>query len=548
MKKFTLVIMSVMICTILYGCGEKEAASEEEYVLPTPTFEVDESVPSWQIDDSEAELTWYINYDWFTPPEWGGNLATQYITEDTGVTIVFDTGTDVNLNTMIAAGDLPDIITVDATDPLVEEASEWAIPLDELAAMYDPYFIKTAAKPEALNYYTTEDGHIYGYPNYTITQSDYEQGGLYGNTAFLVREDIYVALGEPDMSTPEAFLDTLRMVDESEFTNDIGHPVIPFGTNTLRTQTEVRDFCNTLADMIGIPLTTEDGEYYDRYADEDFQLWLSTIAKAYREGLVDTDMLVMDDEMNNEKIANGSYFCFLQTDISGDTVPMMQRYEENPDAAYIAVDGPMSTVGRETIVQTPSPEGWTLTFVTEDCDNPQKAMEFITYMVSPYGDMVMNFGREGETYTMVDGKPVLDEDLVALKENDPDKYEEEVGLGNYIWLSDGAMVSRQTGLSQFPVALQQQKEWTQQYLYYTGATSDIDDKLSDEEYRNLQKIDNYWSSTFGQIMTAESDSEVEQVFEDFEKYKDEHGWDEIVDARTEQIQYNMEKSQSSSVK
>lgn len=45
----------------------------------------------------------------------------------------------------------------------------------------------------------------YGYPNYSNTKADYESGNIPVNDNFVIREDVYNALGKPDVSTPENF-------------------------------------------------------------------------------------------------------------------------------------------------------------------------------------------------------------------------------------------------------------------------------------------------------------------------------------------------------
>lgn len=541
MKKILIFMLTMILGLSLAGCKAKETVSEDSYDLPKAKIEVDKETPSWKKNKKEAELSWYVNYDWFAQV-WGKDYATKFITEDTGVSVTYQAGTSENLNTMMASGELPDIITIDGADPLVKDAAKFALPLDVLADKYDPFFFNGASKKEVTDYYTLEDGHLYGYPNFATTQEDYEKGGLYGNEAFLVRKDIYEQIGQPDMSTPEGFLSALEKVKDLGLKDDNGNPIVPFGTWPLLTTEDHRIFADTVADMIGVPLT-EDDKYYDRYMDEDFQKWFGILSQARQDGLTDRDMLTMNDDNNNAQVINGSYFAYYQPNIIGDTDAMTQRFTKSQDASYIAVDGPASTVGRETIVQGPSLQGWTMTFISKQCKDPEKAMELLTYLTSPEGDTVMNYGREGKTYTMVDGKPVLNEDILAFKQNDPSKYEGEIGLGTHPWVTDSALLSRQMGSSQFPAALVQQKEWTSEKLFFPGKITNLDAKLSKESLRNLEKINQNWAQTSAKILSAKSDDEVKTQFDEFKSYRESTGWKKIVDERNEQIKNNIEKGQ-----
>ena len=69
-----------------------------------------------------------------------------------------------------------DLITLGWWEPQVSEMTEngMVYALNELADSYDPYFWEVS-DPVAVNWYTTDDGNIYAYPNSSITPQDVEQ-------------------------------------------------------------------------------------------------------------------------------------------------------------------------------------------------------------------------------------------------------------------------------------------------------------------------------------------------------------------------------------
>lgn len=179
----------------------------------------DGDLPAWQTyADDPVTLDWYINYSWFSTP-WGENLVSQTITEETGVDIHFITplgNESEKLNALIASDSLPDLITLGWWEPQVSEMTEngMVYALNELADSYDPYFWEVS-DPVAVNWYTTDDGNIYAYPNSSITPQDVEQcEDLSSNQTFLVRKDIYEAIGSPDMTTPEGFCAAVKKAAE----------------------------------------------------------------------------------------------------------------------------------------------------------------------------------------------------------------------------------------------------------------------------------------------------------------------------------------------
>lgn len=538
MKK-SIIIMTLAALTLsLTGCGGKANKTE----LPDSTIEVDKNTPSWKKDTAKAELDWYINFDWFAQ-SWGKDVASKFITEDTGVSITYLGGSDDKLNTMMASGDLPDIITMDGSNPLVKDAEKFAIPLDELAKKYDPYFLETASKPETLKFFTRDDGHIYGYPNFSNTKSDYEKGGIYGNQAFLVRKDIYELLGKPDMTTPEGFISALEAMQKLGAKDELEKNIIPIGVTPFTGDSSEKNgvFNRTLADFIGVPMLTDDGKYYDRYTDADFQKWLKVFVEARQKGLADRDMITMTGDDKNARITNGSYFAYFAADLTAETDTLTVWAKEHPGKEYIAVNGPSSTVGRTTALPGTSIEGWTQTFITKSSKDPQKAMELITYLVSEEGNNVMNFGREGETYSLVNEKPVLNADLLDFKQTDPAGFEKEIGLTTHLWLQDSALLSRQMGLSQFPKALQQAKQWTKDHVVPQFEIAGLDVYLSKQSSRNAEKIEQNWSQTIAKILDAKSDKEVDQAMAEFIQYRMDNGFDELVKERNSQIEANVKK-------
>ena len=47
------------------------------------------------------------------------------------------------------------------------------------------------------------------------------------------------------------------------------------------------------------------------------------------------------------------------------------------------------------------------TVVTSECDSPEKAVEWLDYRYTDEGYMLFNYGIEGESYNLVDGKVVF---------------------------------------------------------------------------------------------------------------------------------------------
>ena len=167
------VTVAAVMTNILTACGtEKEGQAVETSASEEP-----------------VTLDWYVNYSWFATP-WGENAVSKKITEETGVNINFITpiGNETEkLNALIASDTLPDFITLGYWEPQVNEMIEkdMVYALNELADDYDAYFWQVT-DADVVNWYTLDDGNIYGYPCSTMTPKQLEeQDDITSNITFL---------------------------------------------------------------------------------------------------------------------------------------------------------------------------------------------------------------------------------------------------------------------------------------------------------------------------------------------------------------------------
>lgn len=538
LKLFGVVCASVLL---LAACGNNEKKDKKATVdLPEARFSPDEKIPSWQKDTNHpSKLTWYVNFDWYAQPGWGKDIVTKKIKEDMNIEVEFVSGNDENLNTMLASGDLPDIMTFDKNIKAAQEAEKFAIPLNTLAEKYDPYFLKEATKPESVKWFTQEDGNLYGYPSFSTTVADYEKGNVQTDQVFIVRKDIYEKLGKPDMSTPEGFLEALKKAKELQPTSDDGAPLVPFGVTAL-------DIANggdgalggTLQDFLNIPVLNGD-EWNDRDADKDYQKWLETFRQAYNDGYITNDQFSDNDNTMKEKLAQGRYFAYLHSNTKGLNEFMSNNNARNPEQTYIAIDGPKNSKGEESTFSGGAIGGWTQTFITKDCKDPQKAIELLTYLASQYGTMVTTFGVEGETYHLDDnGEVVYAEEIENLRNADIARFDKEVGLGSY-WFVSNDNYALEKGAKP-ATSIRQMVEWGKDKAAPRFEIEDIDPKTGSEA-RSLTKMNTDRVQALVSYIQAKSPEEGKKIWDDFLKNRENNNFGKIKEYRDEKIKENKKK-------
>lgn len=530
------------MCLLMFGSMLGCAATNEGTVTDTQQPQEEETTIGWKKYASEQNpvtLSWYINYSWFTT-DWGKNMVSKQITKDTGVDIDFVTpagNQEEMINALIAADALPDIVTLGWWEPQINDMikNKMVYALNDLADEYDPYFYEVT-DPTIVNWYSDENGDIYGYPNSSYTPEAVESHSNIGsNQTFLVRKDIYEAIGSPDMTTQEGFEAAVKKAVEM-FPEVDGKPLIPIGSHAFE-ENGCNSFDSFLMNFLAVPYE-KDGKLYDRHTDPEYISWLKFFRKLGEEGYLSSDIFVDQRTQMNEKVADGRYFCMLyqRTDIADQESAL---YEKNPDSIYIAVDGPKNSRGDDYVLPTNAITGWTLTLISKNCKHPDRAIAFLDYMMSEEGQKMISLGVEGEMYDMVDGKPVLKDEVKQMLTTDRKKYDEVYGADDTYWmLQNNIMQLDWLPEKQYP--LNQLEEWTYPYTHYVGEY-DVTKQDDSEVSRINSQIDKLWGKTLPRLLLAKSDEEFDQLFDKFVEERESLGYQKVRQAQQKIMEENKQR-------
>ena len=545
MKKLTKAVVSVAFAltaaATLMSCSGKGKASASGTKVGT------EKDAGWKLNTKDpVKFDWYINFSWFAR-HWGDSMVSKYITEKTGVDINFivPAGNEAEkLNAMIAGDALPDLLTIGWWEGQIPQMIDAGLvePLDALAEKYDPYFFKVT-DPNKLGWYRQADGHVYGYPNSSFTSTDYEKykGKLTSNETFLVRKDMYEALGSPDMTTPEGFLSAMREA-KKKFPTVNGQPLIPFGAN------EFGDIgCTTFASYLMHFLAIqpeENGKFVNAdlglTENPEYMRWLKMFRKAHEEGLIATDMFVDKRSQIEEKAAQGRYFCMLYQNWDMQAA-QNALYANDPNSIYIAVEGPKNSRGDDHTLAGGGIAGWTVTLISKNCKDKARAIQFLTYLISEEGQMDTNFGIKDKTYVInSNGIPELTPEVKALDMNDKNKQETDIGVQFTYWMLMDTAWQAQWGVEYAP-SLGQPQLWTRPYVHSFAAYDGLTLPVGSDESLIYEDIQRRWGKVLPQLIRAESEAEFDKIAAEFNKYKADKGIAKVIDAQTKLMDINKAK-------
>ena len=148
-----------------------------------------------------------------------------------------------------------------------------------------------------------------------------------------------------------------------------------------------------------------------------FYDWLTTMAQWYKEGLVDKNFtngcipIITGDYSNIENNQTMLFDCSFA--YQNGTFLNDNGFIKNKDCYMQAVDGAVLKEGDEVIRSGDSSLVSNEIFVTTSCKNPELAAKWLDYLYSQEGIFFMNYGIEGESYTLDENnEPVYTDNIL----------------------------------------------------------------------------------------------------------------------------------------
>ncbi|WP_217592478.1 extracellular solute-binding protein [Cohnella sp. GbtcB17] len=360
-------------------------------------------------------------------------------------------------NLMLASGKLPDVIefgwagAAKGPDSLIKDKQ--ILRLNELIEQNAPNLSKVLAEnPEFRKLVTTDEGNIYVMP-------------------FLLGDPILAVVNGPVLR--KDWLDKLglavpKTLAEWETVLTAFRDKDPNGNG----EKDEIPYLFSIADMdfnhlfvgawgIGSDFYNDNGTIKYGPVEPQFKQFLATMAKWYKEGLIDQDYATTDGKLKDAKVTNNQLGALSAYPGSGISRYTSLTQANTPGFKLVGAPYPGLQAGDKVMGQYTMPFTGIGAAITTSAKNPAEIVKWLDYKYGEEGHMLFNFGIEGESYKMDNGYPKYT-DLIM---NNPDKLPVTQAMAKYFLASfNGPMVQDKRYIEQYftmPEQREAQQVWSQ---------------------------------------------------------------------------------------
>lgn len=491
-KKFTVRIASLFVAlslvgTLFTGCqsSKKEQDKGTETNKETTTqgatttypLKTDVTLKYWMSLNSNANVT-----------NMGDTPFFQELQKRTGVKMTFihppaNQATE-SLNMMLASGELPDLIENDWYNfpggPEKAIKDGYILKLNDVIEKNSPNlkgYLKS--KPDVDKLVKTDNGSYYVYP---FLRGDEVLTVFYGG---MMRKDWLDELSLKAPTTIDEWYTVLKAFKEKKGSEaPLSFVMVPNNDTP---------FINgdAIIGAYGISKTfyVDNGKVKFGPAQPEFKDFLNTMRKWYQEGLIDKNVATSDTKAVDANITNGKSGATFG--YNGGTLGkyLTAMKEKDPKFDLVAVPYPTLKAGEKAKLGQKdfaySPNGSVA--ITTKCKNVDIAAKLLDYGYGAEGSTLYNFGIEGTSYKMENGKATYT-DLVM---KNPEKLSIAQAMSKYIRASSYGPFVQDKGYIEQYLQMPQQKNAVNVW----GNTDAVKYKLprvtpTPEESTQLAKIKN----------------------------------------------------------
>ncbi|NOU98394.1 extracellular solute-binding protein [Paenibacillus sp. LMG 31456] len=420
-------VSSLLACVLLGGALAGCSSGGKEAVNTPATS--DKGAPetlTMPITQKPITIKWYQrNYVETELKSMGEMEAFKELEKRTGIHIEFvhPPNTPDALNVMLASGDYPDVVFWDwGTVPrgltgLINDGI--AIKLNDYMDKYAVNYKKTIDKnPDLKKIVTLDDGT---YPAFFQLDPDPMRTSYNG---LITRKDWLDKLGLKPPTTIDEWHTVLKAFKEKDPNGNGKADEIPYsiakspsGTALGGVGSGMSEFTAAWGILDGFYKDPASGKLLYGPMQPQYKDYLTTMASWYKEGLIDSEFASTDAKGLTTKLQNelvGTTYGSLGSIIGNTTTAARTK---NPSFSLVGVKPPIGPGGKAYNYSASTIQKVGLSaIVTKSSKYPKEIVRLIDYMYSEEGQALLNWGIEGKSYVVKDGKKSYSEDIMKSKD------------------------------------------------------------------------------------------------------------------------------------
>lgn len=358
-------------------------------------------------NDNTAEITILMKGD-NTPNE--DNLVIQELEKqtNTNINLIYVTNDDLatKRNTMIAAGDIPDIFYMKVDDAASLKDSGLLADMTEVLNAVGPNVLEETK--DVLDIVSLNKDGIYMIPNATTKYS----------TNINIRADWLENLGLEMPTDLESFAEVMHAFTYDDPDGNGKDDTFGYSFN-LETLTDINESASNIFGAFGIakcrPMEMEDGTVTSWVKHPNFLEAMKYLKGLIEDGVCEPDYVTIPNLSMFEKLWSGVSGC-MEWECVGPTNNWMPgRYTENPAPtfAFAIIEGKDGASGTAANYQNAT-EGWVF---SASCENLEGAARIANYLMTEEGNDLLYLGVEGTMYNWEDKEEGIVERIDEYKDD-----------------------------------------------------------------------------------------------------------------------------------
>lgn len=521
-KQISLLLALVLVVSLFAGCGNKasDPKPEEKKTESTAdkqtsstekgeTAEKKESTDSGMVSDTPKTFSIFLNFNNMPfNPDW---MIWKEIAKETNVSLEgvisqSNANEEEAYSMMLASGKLADIIGYKNPAELEKLGRDGGlIPLNDLIKEHAPDLQKVLDNDAKFRTFATSlDGNIYFIPkNLTLKSAEF----------WWIRQDWLDKLSLQAPTTIDELYNVLTAFRNNDPNGNGQKDEIPlFDRAGTKMPDEYLYLFNTSTEFY-----PHDGKMtYEPLNKEDFVLGVKTLAKWYKEGLIDPELFTRGAKSRDILYAADQAGFTHDWPSTGDY--NVKLAETVPGFNNVAI-APMKNQHGQIVERTTRypVAGWG---ISAQCKDPVTLIKFFNFFFTEKGSDMMNFGVEGVTYTKeADGKKVFTKEVMENPDFTPLNYLRSLGIQYRIGMVQNPEYERAFATDAAKAAAQyyeEHPEWFPENLppYFDGALNLKYTPEEETEYQNIMSnVKPYVNQMFQEWMLGTKD--IEATYDEF---------------------------------